>query len=75
MPNTAVRTTPMPNPITQVKELWSELMMWHEEMQWKNSPERRELAVKRLEIYRKFMSGDKSCITNPYQDPEAYNFY
>lgn len=60
--------------IQKVKDLWQEFVMWHDEMQWQNSTERRELAVKRLAIYRKFMDGDPSCVHSPYTHPENYNF-
>lgn len=47
-------------------ELWQELIMWHDEMQWKHSKERRELARERLEQLRAFTSGESDI--NPYAD-------
>lgn len=58
-----------------IRELWQEFMMWHDKMVWNNSTERRELATKRLAIYRKYMSGDKSCLYSPYTHPEEYKFF
>lgn len=58
-----------------IRELWQEFMMWHDKMIWNNSIERRELATKRLAIYRKYMSGDESCRHSPYTHPEEYEFF
>ena len=61
--------------LDKVKEFWEELKIWHEEMQWNNSPERRELAVKRLEalrVYTHQAPGGK--LKNPYIHPEEYDF-
>ena len=59
----------------KLKQLWEDFLIRGEELQYQASPARAELARNRLEIYRKFMSGDKSCINNPYTHPESYNLY
>jgi len=61
--------------IKKLKNFWQEFTIWHDEMQWQNSAERRELATKRLAIYRKFMNGDPSYVHSPYTHPEIYNLY
>ena len=50
------------------------LREWWEEQSWQHSPERRELAVKRLAIYNKFMNGEAGFKRNPYAYPEDYDF-
>jgi len=46
--------------VNKIKELWEELMIFHEQVMWKNSKARRELAVERIEALRR---GE-----NPYED-------
>jgi len=51
--------------IQKVKDLWTEFSTWHDEMQWQNSRERRELAVERISQLRAFMAGESDF--NPYE--------
>lgn len=50
--------------IQTVRDLWQEFTMWHDEMQWQNSVERREMAVERIGQLRAFMAGESDV--NPY---------
>ena len=52
----------------------NEIREWWEEYCWQISPERKELAVKRLETYNKFMNREAGFTRNPYTYPEDYNF-
>jgi len=52
--------------IDKLKNLWEELMIFHEQVVWQNSQERRELAVTRIHQLKAFTSGESD--TNPYQD-------
>jgi hypothetical protein len=57
-----------------MKKFIGELREWWEEWCWQNSPERMELATKRLSIYKKFMDKDPAFSRNPYAYPEDYDF-
>ena len=50
----------------KVIELWEEFMIFHEQVVYQNSQERRELAVERITQLRAFTSGESD--TNPYDD-------
>ena len=60
---------------TKISELWEAFLIRGEELQYQASEERKQLAINRLAVYRKFMDDDPSCISNPYQNPENYDFY
>ena len=62
--------------LDNVKQFFEEIKIWHEEMLWKNSPERRELAVKRLSAFRSFTHQPPGgTLKNPYTHPEDYDFF
>ena len=59
----------------KLTSLWWEFKAWHDNMQWQNSPERRELAVVRLARYRAFLHQPHGgTLTNPYTDPNYEPF-
>ena len=58
--------------MTNLRDLWLQLQMEWEEAVWQSSPERLELAQKRLALHRKAM---KEGLDSPYTNPEKYNFF
>lgn len=55
--------------LNNIKGLWEEFMMYHDKVMWQNSPERRELAVKRITQLRAYMNQPYGgTIKNPYAD-------
>ena len=52
--------------IQKLKDLWEQFQVYNEEIVWKNSPERKELAIDRLTALRAFTSGESDV--NPYAD-------
>ena len=52
--------------IQKLKDLWEQFQVYNEEIVWKNSPARKELAIDRLTALRAFTSGESDV--NPYAD-------
>jgi hypothetical protein len=52
--------------ISTIKENWEDFLIWHDTMQYQNSPERQELAVTRIHQLRAFTSGESDF--NPYAE-------
>lgn len=50
----------------KLQELWEQFQAYNEEIIWKNSLERKELAIDRLAALRAFTSGESDV--NPYAD-------
>lgn len=52
--------------VDKLKDLWEQFQAYNEKIVWKNSPERKELAIDRLTALRAFTSGENDI--NPYAD-------
>ena len=58
--------------LQKIKELWEELVIRGEELQWQASDARRELAIERLRKLRAYMNQPYGGpLTNPYKDLDA----
>ena len=50
----------------KLQDLWEQFQAYNEEIVWKNSPERKELAIDRITTLRSFTSGETDV--NPYAE-------
>ena len=60
--------------IRKLKQLKIEFNIWLDDLMWKNSKDRRELAIKRLAFHREWEKSDRTG-PNPYTDPDEFDFF
>ena len=59
--------------INKIKQAWADFKIWHDDMQWNCSIDRKLLAKKRLAYHREWVeNGCKG--PNPYTHPDDFNF-
>ena len=58
--------------LEKIQDLKTDLQVWYDDWLWKNSPERRELATKRIYAHEKAMREGRN---SPYTHPEEYDSF
>lgn len=54
-----------------MKKFLNEFLEWFDHYMWLNSPERKQLATRRLKYYMEYLENGGP---NPYLEPDKYDF-